>query len=506
MSAIATPNVTPARTTPSASFPGILERTVNTRLLAILALATAAATAGCGSSNDSNTCDLATRGGCASGTACEAVQGGSTTSGQCFQPVVLTGQVYRLADKAGVAGARVVALDVNRAPVTEVAVSGTDGTYSLQVPATRQANGAPVAQEITLRADAPGYKSFPSGIRVAVPVDLSAAVAGSGRYGLQSSLTNLGLDTTAAGATIHGKVASPPVSGALVVAEPSGGGAGQTAIAATDGSYAIYNLAAGDWTVTAYAKGANYSPAAVATLGATEDRLENLSVKNTTTATVTGSFQPTGQNQPASLNTSAILVVRSTYSAAIDRGDAPPALRAGGLTSPSFSIDGVPDGQYVVLAAFENDGYVRDLSGIGGTAPVDVSVVNGVMTSAAQSFKITGAITLGTDASGTSPITPVSATAPQLGDVWNATGATPTFSWLSYSSAHAYQVSVVDDRGNEIWAPARVNDTPGTMSIVYAGPALVAGSTYQVRLFAFDNGGNQISRTEDLKGIFTYQP
>ena len=30
--------------------------------------------------------------------------------------------------------------------------------------------------------------------------------------------------------------------------------------------------------------------------------------------------------------------------------------------------------------------------------------------------------------------------------------------------------------------------------------------TYQVRITAFDTGANQISRTEDLLGVFTYRP
>ncbi|MBW2735350.1 MAG: hypothetical protein JRH20_23445 [Deltaproteobacteria bacterium] len=49
----------------------------------------------------------------------------------------------------------------------------------------------------------------------------------------------------------------------------------------------------------------------------------------------------------------------STFDALQKRGESPAGLRAGDVAS-DFSIENVPPGDYVVLAAFENDDLVRD--------------------------------------------------------------------------------------------------------------------------------------------------
>ena len=157
-------------------------------------------------------------------------------------------------------------------------------------------------------------------------------------------------------------------------------------------------------------------------------------------------------------------------------------------------MTGVPEGEYVALAAFENDGYVRDVSGIGGTAPVIVTVTNGAMTSAQGNFKITGAV----DLVGITPATGTEGSATLVNVL------APTFDWAPYPSAAEYEVTVIDALGNSVWAPGRFPSA--TTLAVYAGDALVSGMTYQVRIAAFDTGGSQISRTEDLKGVFIYRP
>jgi len=475
---------------------------MNRHIIVIAAIGTTALGAACGSS--SNTCNPTAANACSGGQACEAVVGGQP---RCFDPVVLTGTVFDLAlgkASGGIASARVVALDVNNAPVGSAATSAAGGAYSLQVPTTRDGAGKPVSSQVTLRADAAGFATFPSGIRVAVPLDLSGAVHGGGKWTLASSLTDIGLSAAAGGTgRIHGTAAFNSggarvvAGGVLVVAEPAAGGSGHTAVADASGEYVIFNVPAGDWNVKAYAKGANYAPASAAALASGEDRLVDLSIANTATATVTGTLQPVGSNQPASLDTSVILVVRSTYDPAIDRGEAPPGLIVSNLTTPGWSLAGVPDGEYTVLAAFGNDGYVRDLSLIGGTAPVDVTVVGGAMTSAPGTFKITGAVSL----AATDPITPTSGTE---GSVTIVTGATPTFTWQAYPATHSYQIDVFDAFGNSIW---QTSFPFSTTQVAYGGgTALASGMTYQVRITAFDTGGAQISRTEDLMGIFTYRP
>src|SRR5690606_36947670 len=80
--------------------------------------------------------------------------------------------------------------------------------------------------------------------------------------------------------------------------------------------------------------------------------------------------------------TSVILVVEDTFDENAARGSVPRGLRAP-ETGPvsvegAFTILGVPEGRYVVLAAYENDGLVRDPdTNIAGTGFVRIEVTAG---------------------------------------------------------------------------------------------------------------------------------
>src|SRR5690242_12328907 len=209
--------------------------------------------AACGGS-DNKPCDVAAQTGCGDGDVCEDVAGGMPA---CFAPVEIHGRVLALADMSGIAGARVVALDVNGAAVTNVAISATDGTYKLTVPTVRNADGTANAfPTVTLHADAEAFQSFPGPVREALPLDLSMAMQNGDGYVLQSALTDIGLirGTTTELGSIEGTAEVPPDhAGVLVVAELNG--VGFTAIAARNGDYKILNLAPGHYTVTAYSVG-----------------------------------------------------------------------------------------------------------------------------------------------------------------------------------------------------------------------------------------------------------
>ena len=108
--------------------------------------------------NDDKTCDPVAQSGCDNGQVCEQVSAGEPT---CFAPIEVRGKVLDLADAHGIAGARVVAVDVNGAAVSSVAISGSDGTYALPIPAQRDADGKPSAFPVSLRADAARLSSVP---------------------------------------------------------------------------------------------------------------------------------------------------------------------------------------------------------------------------------------------------------------------------------------------------------------------------------------------------------
>jgi len=127
------------------------------------------------SSGGSDPCDPVGQAGCEAGLVCEQVSGAQPA---CFDPVVISGTVRVLGASTAtpVAGARVVTLDQDRAPLSSVATSDAGGGWSLRVPAPRDPSGRPIQAAVTLRADAQGYQTFPGGLRTALPLELSSAV------------------------------------------------------------------------------------------------------------------------------------------------------------------------------------------------------------------------------------------------------------------------------------------------------------------------------------------
>jgi hypothetical protein len=442
-------------------------RTV-TCLAAILA-----ATADCGSDKKESDCTPGTAQGCSDGKVCEL-----TTDGRgCFAPIVIEGRVTHAMSGAGIASALVVALDPNGAAISGTAASDAVGHYALPVPVTRRSDGSPAAElSCTLRADASGFQSFPTPPRVALPIQISSAVNGI----VTSAATDIALLPLPGNfgtGTITGQVAIPAPAGTLVVA------GGSTALVSTKGTFTLFNVPPGAVTVTAYHAGINIAPVPVSVSpGAT-----------TTDVTLTATAQPavTVSGKVGIVNpgggsvTSVILVVAETFVPTAARGESPPGLRAANV-SGDFAIAGVPDGNYVALAAFENDLLVRDPDTcIGGTAIVSV-VVAGADVVIPESFKITGALAV---------VSP---------DNEAAVSAAPTFVWVDDSSEDHYVLSVYDAFGTLVWENPAVPAVSGgkDVSVAYAGPPLSSGMVYQFRATSIRKSTCPISRTEDLRGVF----
>ncbi|MBN1336437.1 MAG: hypothetical protein JXB39_10795 [Deltaproteobacteria bacterium] len=424
-------------------------------------------------------CDPDDPNSCGDGQVCEVSADGTPA---CFAPLLVEGRVFNLSDGEGIERARVVALDANSAPRSRVATSDTDGLYSLQVPAERDEDGAPVGTTLTLRADAAGYLTFPSGARLPFPVDTSGAVEGDDAWVLASTTTDIGLIVAPVGTgtgSIQG-VADVPAApvGILVVAE--GEGRAVTAIADLDGAFTIFNLSAGDYSVRGYGQGVSYD-AVPAEVSADETTEVALHLGDTATGSVSGTLQIV--NAPGGSRTSVILVVEATFDEDLARGETPPGLRAAGVSS-AFDIEGVPAGRYVVLAAFENDLLVRDPdTSIGGTQIQHVEVAAGG-TATAEGFKITEALAvLGPGAS-----------EPE------AVSASVTLSWVDDSSEDLYEVRVVDAYGNEVWSTDEASHSGDDPAVPYEGP-LEPGMYYQFRATSLKDGV-PISTTEDLLGVF----
>jgi hypothetical protein len=230
-------------------------------------------------------------------------------------------------------------------------------------------------------------------------------------------------------------------------------------------------------------------------VGAGEHRtgVDLAEVAGTPTATVSGSINIV--NRDRCTGTSIVLVPETTFDETLVRGEVAPGLRAPPPGTPPdidgpWSIAGVPDGRYVVLAAFENDGCVRDPDpGIAGTEIEHIAVpdpAEGREITLDEQFKVTGALRI---------IGP-GATEPEA-----VTGA-PTLAWSRDSSADEYHLVVYDAFGTEVWAPDPIPaEGSADPAVPYAGPDLEPGMYHQFRATSIRREG-PISMTEDLLGVF----
>lgn len=304
-----------------------------------------------------------------------------------------------------------------------------------------------------MRADAGDYQSFPVAPRIALPVRLSEAIGGVVST-TATNITLIPLQETDGLGTITGKIDLEDPKGTLVVA------GGVTALASSDGSYTLFNVPAGNVTVTAYRQGVNLNSESVTVT--TDKTLADvdLSVASKTAAKVSGKVAFV--NPGGGTDTSVILVVADTFIENVARGEAPPGLRVANV-SGNFAIEGVPDGKYVVLAAFEDDFLVRDPDTcIGGTEIVRVTVA-GQNVVLDASFKITGALDV---------ISP---------DAEEVVTGIPTFTWVDDSSEANYSVQVYDAYGALVWEDPTIASVSG------------------------NKNGCELSRTEDLHGVFKMQ-
>jgi hypothetical protein len=412
---------------------------------------------------------------------CEPVQGGM---GKCYAPVLLSGKVFDLMSSAAIEGARVVALDANGAAASSVAVSGADGAYSLRVPSLRNMDGSVIAADYLLRAEADGYQTFPSGIRPALPIKVMGGAVDSGLQ-IDNALTSIGLLALPAAprGIIAGSVQAAVHGGVLIE------GGGSTTVSDRDGNFVLFNVMPGAVVVRGYAAGAQLNPASANLAAGMRVDGVVLSEASTPLSTVSGSI--TLANAPAVTATSVILVLKSTFNTNLERGEIPRGLRIGDVRS-SFTIPNVPDGEYTVLASFENDNGVRDPdTSIGGTAIVNITVPaagGSRSVTLPTAFKVTDALAV---------------RSPGMSDPEAIMTATPTLTWADDSSEDNYQVRVFDSFGNIVWMNLNVPRVTGTpnVSVPYAGPALIPGVYYQFRATSI-KGGIPITRTEDLRGVF----
>ncbi|HQO09534.1 MAG TPA: carboxypeptidase-like regulatory domain-containing protein [Clostridiales bacterium] len=174
----------------------------------------------------------------------------------------------------------------------------------------------------------------------------------------------------------------------------------------------------------------------------------------------------------------------------------------------NYSLDSIPDGEFLAWASFENDGYVIDPDWIfknPGSLDLSFPADSGTV----LNFSVTGSIKL------LSPTNPADSIYAYMAD-----SSTPTFSWEAYPSTKEYFIEVRDINGNRIWGGFNsdgtvnhgyIDDSVTSVQFDFDGTAsaqLVPGEIYQWKLWAdkgtaVDSGVEQmISSSEDLLGIF----
>jgi hypothetical protein len=458
----------------------------------------------CGGSEDEqklpgpgDSCEPAASGDvCQTGLSCEPLADGSANV--CGAPLTLRVKVQDSASGASVDGARVIALNAEGTPVGEVAQTDAEGAYQLSVPALRNPDGSISAQSTwRLVVAAQGYQIFPAGPRPAVPI--SGQQASGEPAVIEAANTQVALlalpDAAALDRQIQGTLGGSDAGGTLVVAE---GGAvpAPYGIAARDGSFVIFNVPAGEFAIAAYRQGQEFERTAADTRAGSASGLTVNSVEGTL-APVTGNVNIV--NAPGGSMTSVVLVPESVFDATLERGPVPLGLRAPKppelpSIAGAFTVEAVPQGKYVVLAAFENDLLVRDPdASIAGTDIQHVDMA-GSSVSMAQSFKITEQLAIvGPGAEQPEPVS-----------------GTPVFRWADDSSEDRYELELYSALGDLIWSDRAIPGVSGTSTVerTYEGPALSPGMIYQFRVTSFrDRRGTPtaISRSEDLRGVFGYE-
>jgi hypothetical protein len=441
---------------------------------------------------------------CVEGLSCEPLASGEGSV--CGGVVELRGMVIDALDETPIEGARVIALDDTKAPVSDVAVSDAEGMYSLPISIPRDSDGNPSTTiTLTLTASARDYQLYPSGLQPAFPVSTSDIMAAEDdpddetddhlSY-IENASTTVGLlplDETG-GFTVSGRVATEEdeTGGTLVVAD---GGSGTYTIADRSGAFTLFNVSAGANTIRGYRGGLQIVPEMLDIDADVEDVV--LELAGTGLSAVNGSVNIV--NAPGGSLTSVVLVPSALFNEAFEFGPVPFGLRApepgvAPNVSSGWTIPDVPEGTYKVLAAYENDFLVRDPdSSIAGTDILEITVVAGQDVDLADSFKVTEALAV---------------IGPGAEDPEEVTG-TPTFEFADDSSEDRYEVVVHDALGNEIWRDDQVPGVSGsaTVTVQYGGPALTPGMYYRFQATSWKDGNPApapISRTEDLRGVFVY--
>ena len=435
-------------------------------------------------------CDDSSATPCGDNYLCEEVDGDDLKA--CFPPVSVAGQVFNLLATSlePIENAEVVGMMNGSGLSTEKVLTDASGNYRLIFSIKRDRKGLPFTEDILkLSVAAEGYEQYPDIMRPSMPITFENVNCTVLFCNVSSGFSSVGLypvDDLVPVYNIEGLV-SDKSKGVLVIAECDSPPC-RYAYTDENGNFRIMNVPAGIYDIKAYAVNLNYSSPEVTVVdaditGVTVDPLA------TDVSTLSGSVNIV--NAPGDLKTSVVLMPSATFIESFAKGLMVPGLRAPDTgvepdISGNYTISGIPDGEYYVLAAFENDYLVRDPDpNIAGTQIQKVSLPDPVegYNLTIQNFKVTEAI----------EIFYPGAEAPEM------ISGNPDFSWKRDASATRYVVTVYNAQGIVIWEKEVPKTETETIVLTYDGPELRGFYQWIVVSYKVDN---PISTSEDLRGVF----
>ena len=406
--------------------------------------------------------------------------------------IKIKGKVFSLADKSAIKGALVCAVSKADGTVSDMAVTGADGFYTVEVTAEREGRNKPVNEAWGLNASAETFMSVPSFIRPSIAVTIADFIPEDNNYTYSDALTDIGLAAIREPGelfTVSGRLDGGD-AGAMVVLEGCSAPPCPYGYTAKRGDFTIFNVPRKTYSAAAFKKGVSYEALSIEIASDTQ----NVVLKkksDSVTGTVSGSVNIVNPGQGDA--TSIVLVPESLFHETLKKGILVPGLRApesGDFNiKGAYTITGVPEGSYVALAAFENDYLVRDPDpNIAGTQIVHFTMPDaGSYDKSIDAFKITGSLDI---------------VSPGAGDAPEALSNLAEVVWADDSSEDQYTLVLYNMYGDTIWEKTILGQSGGAnVTVAYDGPALENGVYYQWNVTSFRKGG-PISTSEDLKGIF----
>ncbi len=211
--------------------------------------------------------------------------------------IKIKGKVFSLEDSSAIRNAIVFAVNKADGQSSDMAVTGADGSYEVEIEATREGRKKPVSGSWELNVSAEQYMAVPSFIRPSIAIKIDNFIPEENRNTYSDTLTDIGLaplNESEEIFTVSGSVEGGE-TGALVVLEGCNEAPCPYGYTAKRGAFTIFNVKQGNYSTAAYKKDFSYEPTAVEISEDMDNVVVNKKLKNIVMA---ATIQPTPKVQP----------------------------------------------------------------------------------------------------------------------------------------------------------------------------------------------------------------